>query len=59
MARRIKTFIQKQISNYKLNNSLLGEWELFEYYYESKDILHHVEQDQLKKRGVIFGTYLF
>ncbi len=51
MARRIKTFIQKQISNYRLNNSLHGEWELFEYYYDSKNILQHVEKDQLKSEG--------
>ncbi len=51
MASRINTFIQNQISNYRLNNSLLGEWKVFEFYFDSKNILHHVEKDQLESEG--------
>ena len=49
MASKIKSFIKKHISDHKMNTTLLGSWELFEYYMDQNDRLLHIKEDQIKR----------
>ena len=48
MSGTLKKIFQKHVLNYRMKHSLLGDWIMFEYYFDSGTELNHIKKGQLE-----------
>ena len=59
MSGTLKKIFQKHVLNYRMKHSLLGDWIMFEYYFDSGTELNHIKKGQLEANAQKCGTIVF